>query len=128
MVVQLYCFCMLFIYLADACGWYTCRTTSGGGCKGRNECLTAFVMGDRAKALSAQPNDAAIFICLQELQQMYGDVVLRSFERGHVEDWSKNPFVRGAYSYPRKGNGGQAGRIFMQQPFCNEVCNRIDVL
>lgn len=66
--------------------------------------LVAFVMGNQASSLSALPNDAAIVSALMtELDLMYNGLATPNFLDAFVQDYSKNPFIRGAYSYSKIG-------------------------
>ena len=68
--------------------------------------LLAFVMGEQAEYLSSLGSDAAITnALLQELDTMYNGQATASFIASHVEDWTTNPFVKGAYSYSTIGMG-----------------------
>ena len=68
--------------------------------------LLAFVMGEQAEYLSALGSNAAITnALLQELDTMYNGQATASFIASHVEDWTTNPFVKGAYSYSTIGMG-----------------------
>lgn len=66
--------------------------------------LIAFVMGNQAATLSALPNDAAVVSALlAELDLMYNGLATSNFLDAFVQDYSKNPFIRGAYSYSKIG-------------------------
>ncbi len=68
--------------------------------------LLAFIMGEQAEYLSSLGSDLAITnALLQELDTMYAGQATASFVSSSVHDWSKNPFVRGAYSYSTVGMG-----------------------
>ena len=68
--------------------------------------LLAFIMGDQAAYLTALANDTAITnALLQELDMMYNGQATTSFIASHVENWTTNPFVKGAYSYSTVGMG-----------------------
>ena len=68
--------------------------------------LLAFIMGDQAAYLTALANDTAITnALLQELDLMYNGQATTSFIASHVENWTTNPFVKGAYSYSTVGMG-----------------------
>lgn len=68
--------------------------------------LLAFVMGEQAEYLSALGSDTAITnALLQELDKMYNGQATALFIASHVEDWTTNPFVKGAYSYSTIGMG-----------------------
>ena len=66
--------------------------------------LIAFVMGDQAASLSALPNDTAIVsLLMAELDLMYNGLATSNFVDAFVQDYSKKPFIRGAYSYSKIG-------------------------
>ncbi len=68
--------------------------------------LLAFVMGQQAEYLTALGSDAAITTALiQELDLMYNGQASASFIASHVQNWTTNPFVKGAYSYSTVGMG-----------------------
>ncbi len=70
--------------------------------------LTAFIMGEKAEQFSAQGSNAAGTI-LSHLDNIFssGSVASQSLlENGsYIMDWSKEPFIKGAYSYPIVGGG-----------------------
>ena len=81
---------------------------TGLGRSDDNLVLTAFVMGDKAEALSALGDDA-IATVLADLDAIYGaGVASGAYVDGVVQDWLKEPTIRGAYSYP--GPGSHAAR------------------
>lgn len=75
--------------------------------KGQNDnILLAFIMGEQAEYLTSLGSDAAITSALiQELDIMYNGQASASFIASHVENWTTNPYVKGAYSYSTIGMG-----------------------
>lgn len=74
---------------------------------GRNNSaiLTAFIMGVQAEALTIK-GSGAVTTVLADLDKIYGaGVASGAFEEGRIMDWSKESYIRGAYSYPIVGNG-----------------------
>ena len=68
--------------------------------------LLAFIMGQQAEYLTSLGSDTAITnALLQELDTMYNGQASASFVASHVQNWTTNPFVRGAYSYSTVGMG-----------------------
>ncbi len=68
--------------------------------------LLAFVMGEQAEYLTSLGNDNAITTALlQELDIMYNGQATASFIASHVQNWTTNPFIKGAYSYSTVGMG-----------------------
>jgi monoamine oxidase len=67
--------------------------------------LTAFVTGSRAATLSAQGTSALNTILL-ELDSMYGKGnASLNLKNAYIMDWLKEPYIKGAYSYPIVGGG-----------------------
>ena len=63
-------------------------------------------MGEQAEYLTSLGSDAAITSALiQELDIMYNGQASASFIASHVQNWTTNPFVKGAYSYSTIGMG-----------------------
>lgn len=80
--------------------WYSSKQ------KGKDEVLTAFVMGPKAAYLSSLGN-GAVEVILSELNNFYGsNIATNSFKAAHIEDWSKNPNILGSYSSPMVNGGG----------------------
>ena len=76
------------------------------GKNGTDNVLLAFVMGEQAEYLTSLGSDLAITNeLLTELDQMYAGQATASFIDSHVENWTTNPFVKGAYSYSKVGIG-----------------------
>ncbi|MEM7372306.1 MAG: NAD(P)/FAD-dependent oxidoreductase [Bacteroidota bacterium] len=76
------------------------------GKEGQDHVLMAFVMGKQAEYLSSLEEEAAIVhLLLTELDEMYAGQASASFVDAYVMDWSKQPFIRGAYSYSTIGIG-----------------------
>jgi monoamine oxidase len=85
------------------------------GKNGNDNVLLAFVMGDQAAYLSSLGSDALITSALlAELDSMFAGQATASYLNAHVEDWTTNPFVRGAYSYSKIGIG--TARSIAAQP------------
>ena len=61
--------------------------------------LTAFVMGSFAEYLSAQGSNA-VTLCLTQLDAAYAGAATAHFTDSHIIDWSLQPFIGGAYSFP----------------------------
>jgi monoamine oxidase len=73
---------------------------------GNDHVLLAFVMGEQAEYLSSLGSDNAIVQeLLKELDGMYQNKATPALLDSHVEDWTTNPFVRGAYSFSTVGIG-----------------------
>lgn len=76
------------------------------GKKPKDNVLFAFVMGKQAEYLTSLGSDEAITAALlQELDLMYRGQATASFLDSYVQNWTTNPFVKGAYSYSTIGMG-----------------------
>ncbi len=78
--------------------------------------LTGLVMGEKAEALSALSTAEAIQTVLKDLDNLYGKgVATGALTNIRIMDWGKDPFIKGAYSYPTVG-GGLITRQALSQP------------
>lgn len=71
-------------------------------------CVTAFVCGDRAERLQALSAREAVQQLVQQMDEAFGGAKggkpgTDSFVRGFVKDWSKEPYIEGAYTSPSLG-------------------------
>jgi lysine-specific histone demethylase 1B len=72
----------------------------------KDNVLLCFIMGVQAEYLTSLGSDTAITAALlQELDTMYNGQATASFIASHVNNWTINPFVKGAYSYSTIGMG-----------------------
>ncbi len=90
--------------------------------------LMAFIMGEQAEKLSAlTSNQAIINALLEELDLMYNGKATLNYVDGLVKDWSKEPYIKGAYSYSTVGIGNArslaAQSINNQLYFAGEAMN-----
>jgi len=73
--------------------------------RGSDHVLTAFIMGEKAEYLSSQ-GAGAVDLILADLDLMYGTgKATGSIIDSHIEDWSKNQFIKGAYSFAAEADG-----------------------
>ncbi|MCX8483460.1 MAG: NAD(P)/FAD-dependent oxidoreductase, partial [Crocinitomicaceae bacterium] len=87
----------------EICGAYADESI---GKTGNDNVLLAFVMGKQAEYLTGLGSDLAITnALLQELDLMYNGQATASFLSSHIQNWTTNPFVQGAYSYSTVGMG-----------------------
>jgi monoamine oxidase len=78
---------------------------SSNGRSTQNFVLTAFITGSKADTLAAKGTNI-ISTVMAELDAMYGRGVASGLlKNAVVADWSKEPYIRGAYSYPIVGGG-----------------------
>ncbi|MGA1544690.1 MAG: flavin monoamine oxidase family protein [Saprospiraceae bacterium] len=76
------------------------------GKNSNEQVLLAFIMGTQAEKLSALGSDENITqALLQELDEMYQGQASQQFIASSIHDFSKNPFIQGAYSYSTVGMG-----------------------
>ena len=53
--------------------------------------------------MSDLPESKIVEALVAELDNMYKGKASRWFEKAHVENWTKQPLIKGAYSYSSKG-------------------------
>lgn len=79
--------------------------------------LTGSVMGEKAEVLSGQSTATVVQNILKDLDTLYGKgVATGALTNARIIDWSKEPFIKGAYSYPIVGGGGLLTRQALSQP------------
>ncbi|OWP79447.1 flavin monoamine oxidase family protein [Flavobacterium oreochromis] len=92
-----------FIYGGSVCAAYGDVTI---GKQTKDNILLAFVMGKQAQALSdLNTNEAITNALLKELDSMFDGKATQSFVKSSVQNFTKHPFIRGAYSYSPVGMG-----------------------
>jgi monoamine oxidase len=72
--------------------------------------LMGYAGGRFALELAALGEAAAIEQGLGELEALFGTAARRHFLRGRLQDWSRDPWALGAYTYTPVG-GGEARRV-----------------
>lgn len=80
--------------------------STGTGRSKENNVLTAFVHGLPAEKLS-KLDEGAVTVVLEQLDEMYGQETASStLVDSYIMDWSKEPFIRGTYSFPTPNSFG----------------------
>lgn len=88
--------------------------------RGNVAVLTAFVMGEKAEYLSKLGSQATNTV-LTELDTIFGNqIASKSFTGSVIQDWGKETYIGGAYSYPMVGGG-----IQMRKDLAASVQNRL---
>ncbi len=107
------------VYTSGAVSEYR---ASSNGRSTKSFVLTGLTMGERAEALSAQSSAAAIQSIIKELDVIYGKgVASGALTNARLMDWGKDPFIKGAYSYPIVGGGGLLTRQTLSLPVQRKV-------
>ncbi len=91
------------------------KEAEGGG----KVAMVGFVAGDRAEALARLPEDEVVACSLAQLDEMFASPIDRkpassAFHSCVIKNWSEEPFIRGAYSYPSTARAGD--RAALAQP------------
>lgn len=83
---------------------------AGIGRSDNNKVLTATIMGDQAAALEGKSDEEIIGLLLADLDDIYNGQASHQFnsEESYVFDWSKQPYIKGAMSYPLVSGTGAA--------------------
>lgn len=72
-----------------------------------NNILMCFCMGERAEYLSGL-GDGAITAVLTELDSLFDGAATEKFADAFIQDWIKEPFIKGSYSCPAPGTYNSA--------------------
>ena len=92
---------------------------TGLGKDTQSHVLTGFVNGENAEYLSSL-GEQAVYVALHELDQVFGDrKATANFEDSYIIDWGKEPFIKGAYSYPSLHS--EPERISLAEPIDDKV-------
>jgi monoamine oxidase len=85
--------------------------------RGTTPVLTAFVMGSDAEALRA--SDDLVAAVLGDLDTLYDGGATPAFDDAVVMDWTAEPYIGGAYSFPSPGS--DAARKVLAAPIGSRV-------
>lgn len=92
--------------------------------------IVGFACAERAERIAAMPEEEVVRASLAQLDEMFASRVdpkpaTSAFESCHVKDWSKEPHIRGAYTFPgrgaREGDRGLLGRPLGSLFFAGEA-------
>ncbi len=79
--------------------------------------LTATIMGEKAEFLSTQSATVLVQSILKDLDTLYGKgAATTALTNARITDWTKEPYIKGAFSYPLVGGGGLLTRQALSQP------------
>ena len=77
-------------------------------------------MGEQAEKLSSLKSDQEIVMTLlKELDSIYQGQASQYYQDAFVKDWSKEPFIQGAYSYSTVGMGN--ARSIAAEPIAKKI-------
>ncbi|KAL3915250.1 MAG: hypothetical protein SGILL_005740, partial [Bacillariaceae sp.] len=63
-----------------------------------NSVMGGYIVGDLATPYVHLEDEAILDVILEKLEVEYSGLARSSFVRGHIKNWSKDPFVKGAHS------------------------------
>lgn len=87
----------------------------------RNRVLTALINGEKALDLGEMEDSVIISQLIGELDEIYGGAVASvNFIEGLVKNWTKEPYIRGAYSFPNVGSLS-SNRLIIAEPVSNKL-------
>ncbi len=104
-------------WAANVAGGTVCPAYGDGtyGKSSKYPMLVPFIMGKYADALNKTGNAGTIRDkLLQELDQMFNGAATKHFVDIHIQNWGKEPFIGGAYSYSSLNIGNS--REVLSQP------------
>ncbi|EAY28030.1 flavin monoamine oxidase family protein [Microscilla marina] len=92
---------------------------TGIGKDTQDHVLTAFVNGENAEYLSSL-GEQAVYVALHELDEFYGErKATDNLVDSYIMDWSKEPYIKGAYSYPALNS--EPERISLAEPIDDKI-------
>lgn len=98
----------------------------GGPSRGRNDqwLFIGFATGDSGRHIGSVGEEEAIRLFLNQLDQIFGTLnnptpASDHFVKGILFDWTKMPYVRGSYSYPKINSFGC--RKELKKPLMNKL-------
>lgn len=92
---------------------------TGLGKDTKDHVLTAFINGKNAEYLS-NLGEQAVYVALHELDEFFGDrKATENFVDSYIIDWSKEPYIKGAYSYPSFNS--EPERISLAEPIDDKI-------
>lgn len=74
--------------------------SSAGGKSQKTHVLTSLISGKVAAELSKMDPKEAAMLLVQDLKRCYGDQVEENFEDWVIQDWTKEEYIEGGYTYP----------------------------
>uniref|UniRef100_A0A7S3E4S6 Amine oxidase domain-containing protein n=1 Tax=Chloropicon laureae TaxID=464258 RepID=A0A7S3E4S6_9CHLO len=109
--------CCPFGFLPEI--WATKYPSQGQEEGGGKVAMVGFVAGDRAEEMARLSQDVVVASSLAQLDEMFASAIdpspaTSSFHSCYVKNWSDEPFIRGAYSYPSRARAGD--RKALAQP------------
>lgn len=92
---------------------------TGLGKDTQDHILTGFINGENAEYLS-KLGDQAVYVALHELDKVFGDrVATDRLIDSYIIDWSKEPYIKGSYSYPSLNS--EPERITLAEPIDEKI-------
>jgi len=82
--------------------------------------LTCLITGKVAAKLSNMSQRDAVDLVLQDLKRVYGDKVQSDFENFVIQDWTKEEYIEGGYTFPNINEDEHTRRI-LAEPIGNKV-------
>lgn len=84
--------------------------------------LSGFVTGSKAENLTKLSNEVIIQNAVSNLDAIYGNkVATNALINARVTDWTKEPYIKGSYSYPLVGGGGLLTRQALASPLLRQL-------
>lgn len=83
-----------------------------------NNILICFIMGENAEYMSSI-DAGAVDVALAELDLLFGGAASLYYLESSIQDWSLEPFIKGAYSFPSPGtyiSETQSSRLDLASP------------
>jgi len=94
--------------------------SSTGGKSEKNHVLTCLITGQEAAKLSKLEQKEAVKIVLADLIRVYGRKAEEDFDDFVIQDWTKEEFIEGGYTFPNVKEDDNTREI-LAEPIMNKV-------
>lgn len=94
--------------------------SSTGGKSQKNHVLTCLITGQEAGRLSKMEEKEAVKLVLADLVRVYGRKVEDDFDDFVIQDWTKEKYIEGGYSFPNVKED-ETTRPTLAEPLLNKV-------
>jgi len=82
--------------------------------------LTCLITGKVAAKLSNMSQRDAVNIVLEDMKRVYGEQVEKDFENFVIQDWTKEEYIEGGYTFPNI-NEDENTRKILAEPISNKI-------
>jgi monoamine oxidase len=82
--------------------------------------LTCLITGQVAAKLSNMSQRDSVNIVLEDMKRVYGEQIEKNFENFVIQDWTKEEYIEGGYTFPNV-NEDENTRKILAEPISNKI-------